>query len=469
MRLLPRKFRILDEKTCDRLHKEALELLRTVGFRVYSRQVRNLLNKAGAKVDEAAEIVTLPCELVNEAISSFPSEFDIYDLDGRPTRLRKGTIAQTISSYAEAVAWLDYQAEKLRPSTLDDLEKAVKLADSLPLINKIGAIVTPLDVPASKQTCASLLAILNSTRKRLHFGIQNPIQARLIHEAVSTAAPEPSRTKLPCCEFVCSSISPLVFDKDSAETMTYCIEHNMVPLLAPCPMAGGTSQFSLIGTIFQQAVENLFLATAVYAVKPGTPVLWGGAGAAMDMCAADVSYGGIERSIILLANIDLAVYYNIPVNSPAGSLDSCLIDAQAGAEKTWTFFTRLLSNAASGICIGAVANGRAASAEQLVIDVDIVKSIIRFSQGVETNHLEEAISEIKDVGPGGNFMSSPATINLLRKGQEYFYPATFNRSGTHAPSVLERAHEQVETILSEWKSPVPEGIRSELEILLARN
>ena len=244
--------------------------------------------------------------------------------------------------------------------------------------------------------------------------------------------------------------------------MIYSLEHNMVPMLSPCPMAGATSHFTIIGTIFQTVVENLFLATMVYALRPGFPVLWGGASAALDMQGGDVSYGGIERSLMLLANTDMAVYYGIPGNSPAGSLDSCLIDCQAGAEKTWTFMTRLLSQAASGIVMGAVTNGKAMSAEQLVIDADIVKCVLRYKEGIDVGHLDQSIKELKEVGPAGNFLEVPSTLELLRGGKEYFYPKTFNMFGTDASPMLEKAHEEVESLLYNWRSPVPENIQMEL-------
>jgi len=56
---------------------------------------------------------------------------------------------------------------------------------------------------------------------------------------------------------------------------------------------------------------------------------------------------------------------------------------------------------------------------------------------------------------------------LMRGEAEYFIPPTFNRAGTTAPSLLERAHERVEQITAAWRSPVPEAIVEQLEQLLA--
>lgn len=467
MRLTPSELRILDESVCGRIRTTSLRILREKGFRVASGRLRQLLSNAGARVDDQREVVTLPEELVSEAMASAPGELDFHDLDGRPVRLCQGSILDTIGTYVEAVAWLEHGADRLRPATLADLRNALKLADALPLVQKTGVIVTPLDLPVEEQTRQALLAILTTTRKSLSFGIQNEEQARLIFDALSVAAPKLDLAKQPVGTFACSPTSPLVIDEDTGNTLIFTLGKGLVPVLAPCPMAGATSQFSVIGTVLQQVVENLFMVAAKFAVDPDAALLWGGAAGPMDMRAGDVSYGAIERSLMMLANIDMARHLGVPCHSPAASVDSCLIDAQLGAEKTWTYLTRVLSSAATGVAVGAVTNGKAVSLEQMVIDVDLINCAKRLAEGIETDHLETAVQEILDVEHGGDFMTADSTLELLREANEYYYPATFNRNGTSASPMLDRAHEEASRILAEWECPVPEPICCELERLLA--
>lgn len=459
-------FRILDEVARNSIHQQALAILYKQGFLVHSKAVRQRLAKAGARVDETREVVTLPAELIAEAVAACPEGFTLYDLDGRPIRYTAGTILNTVSTYVEAVKWLDYGATSCRPSRLEDLKKALILADAIPLVAQTGIVVWPGDLPVERQFPAGLCAVLTTTRKSLVFGLQNLDHARLLLDALRVAAPECDLRRKPCCMFVSSPTSPFVFDRDSGDALIFALEHGFVPVLAPCPMAGGTSQFSIIGTVLQQVAENLFMVTARHAINPKSPLLWGGAGAPMDMKAGDVAYGGVERSLMMLANIDMAVHFGVPCHSPSASVDSCLLDTQLGAEKTWTYLTRAFSRAATGMGIGAIGNGKAVSAEGMLIDADIIRSIERLRAGIETDHLERAAQEILEAGHGGNFMMSETTLDLLREGREYFYPATFNRKGTDAATALERAHAEVERITSEWKRPVPERRCEELERML---
>ena len=466
MKQTPHLFSILDEDTCRRLCQEAVGILQTKGFRAHSPRMRRLLADAGARIHDG-DIVCLPPELVAEAVAAAPAEFDLHDLDGTAVRVREGSLSETIGTYVEAIQWLDYGAEMLRPSTLADLQKGLMVADSLPQVCKAGVVVTPMDVPVPRQLAQALRAILTTTRKSLSFGIQNVEQAGLILDALAAATPDLDLKTRPVGTFACSPTSPFVLDADTADVLICTLGRGLVPILAPCPMAGATSQFSVIGTVLQQLAEDLFMLAAKFAVLPEAPAVWGGAGAALDMRSGDVSYGGIERSLMMVANIDVACHLGLPVHSPAGSVDSCLIDAQLGAEKAWTFLTRVLSRAAVGIGIGAVANGKAVSAEQMVIDMDLCDSVRRFAAGIDMDQLPAAVEEIAGIAHGGDFMMSEVTLALLREGAEYVYPPTFNRDGTHAAPMLQRAHDRVESLLTDWRNPVPERIREDIDRLLS--
>lgn len=463
MRQSVNRFRILDESCREEIFRNALEILRTTGVRTHSNALKARLTKAGAKVDHARDVVLLPPELVADAVAASPKEFAVCDLDGRPLRFAEGTAADTVSTYVEAVRWLEYGRAGLRPSTLSDLARAIKIADALPLVRCVGIVVWPSDVTLERQFPASLRTVFGLTRKIPVFGIQNENHMRVALDALAVAAPGRDVRRSPAMLFVSSPTSPLAFDADSAAVLIAGLEAGQTPILAPCPMAGATSQYSIIGTVLQQTAENLFMLAAKYAVRPEAPALWGGAGAAMDMQTADVSYGGIERSLIMLANIDMACHLGLPCHSPSSSVDSCVIDVQMGVEKSWTYLTRCLSRAAAGMAIGAVTNGKGVSCEQMVIDAEIIGHMRRFAAGIETSRLAEAAREIHETGPGGEFLMTDETLRLLREGNEYYRPTVFNRRGADAPSMLERAHEEVERLLSNWRCGVPENVAEELE------
>lgn len=457
---------VLDEAACARIHSDASRILGTKGFRVHSAALRSRLRRSGASVDDQREVVTLPAGLIDDALSTCPREFTLHDMDGNPIRYASGTLIDTMCTYGEALMWLDYREGKLVPSKSRHLEQALRVADSLPEISRVSVVVNPTDVPASRQIGHGVGTLLKTTRKSVQFQAHNLDHMRLIVDALEIASPGARAENRPVAYVTFSPISPCVLDQDSADAFVFGIENGVISNLASCPMAGATSPYSIIGTVLQVAVENLFMLSAKYAVDPAAPCSWGGGLAAMDMKVGDVSYGGIERSLMMLANLDMAGYFGLPCLSSAGSADSCLADEQIGIEKTWTFFTRCLSTAATGIYLGAITNGKAVSLEQVLIDLDIVKSLARFSEGIDLDNYTAAVRDVESADYGGNFMVNQSTIDLLAKGEEYYYPATFNRAGKEARVQYERAHEQVEALLSRWTNPVPEGVQQDLDKLM---
>lgn len=458
-------FKILDRDTCQTVFDKAVEILEEKGLSVYSSDIRDSLLKAGVKKGDG-DIIKLSREIIQKAIDATPSEFDLYDLKGGYQKLKKGTILEWIMPYVESLKILRYDDRKLSPSTLNDLEKAVIVSESIDIVNISGIITWPLELSSDQQLNKALYTLLSNSQKTMAFGLQNVEQAKVILKAIKIVATHKDIKKNPSIIFVSSPISPMTVDKDSGDILMYGMDNGLIPVLASCPMAGGTSQFSVIGTVLQQVIEQLFMLVAKYSIDPEFPAIWGGAAAPMDMKAGDVSYGASERSLMMLANIDMANFFDIPANSPSASVDSCLLDVQLGAEKTWTYMTRVLSDAAMGMGIGAVTNGTAISLEQMVIDADIIKSIKNFADGIEMDNLEKAVDEIKAVEPGGNFMMAEQTMSILNEGKEYYYPETFNHSGTNAAGVVERAHKKVEEYLANWQSPVPENIITQLKELL---
>ena len=67
----------------------------------------------------------------------------------------------------------------------------------------------------------------------------------------------------------------------------------------------------------------------------------------------------------------------------------------------------------------------------------------------------------REVGPGGDFLTSDHTVEHLRSG-EHYYGGSFRREGETGGNMVKRAHERVEEILATHEPGVPEGRREAL-------
>ncbi|GAH92311.1 unnamed protein product, partial [marine sediment metagenome] len=130
-------------------------------------------------------------------------------------------------------------------------------------------------------------------------------------------------------------------------------------------------------------------------------------------------------------------------------------DAQAGYERA----LQVLSCALSGVnfihlSIGMIEQMLLASYEQCVIDNEILGATFRILQGMEVNSETLAMDVIKEVGPGGNFLTHEHTLKNFRKVE--WFPRLTNRNkwlnweAEGKISMRQNANEEARRILKEY-------------------
>ncbi|MEE4114272.1 MAG: trimethylamine methyltransferase family protein, partial [Desulfobacteraceae bacterium] len=115
----------------------------------------------------------------------------------------------------------------------------------------------------------------------------------------------------------------------------------------------------------------------------------------------------------------LAAHIRVPNYNSAGLTDAKLPDAQAGWEKAMT----ILLGAMGGSnymhhSAGMLESMLTVAPEQFVIDDEIIGMACKVLKGIEVDADHLALDVIDTVGPGGNFMMSPHTMQYMRS--EYF-------------------------------------------------
>ena len=458
---LTEPLKVLENTTVRKIHSEALDLLESKGIKLESEELRTRLAEAGARVSQSDKVIRLPKALVEKALAATPKQFVIDDLKGNALTMAIGQAH--LSTYTEALNILDHGADRYRPSRLEDLIRCLKLTEQMPEVVLTAGICVPSELQEPDSYLETIRAVLTHTRKAYCVAPHHRRMIRSWAEAVEIVRPKGATDKHPALMAYVSTTSPFVLDADSADVLLYCAEAGIPIICDPCPMAGGTSPFTIAGTLLLQVAENMFLLTAKHILNPKLPAIIGGAPAGMDMRTAQAAYGGIERRLMNLAALDVFRTWGLPTFSPSNSVDSCLLDAQIGAEKTWTYLAAHLSDPCMGTGIGAVSNGQTVSLEQMVIDRQIIGCVRRFVAGVDVSESALAKDVLSSIPHGGNFLTESHTLTALRQGREYFYPELFNRQGPTGQSLAERAHAQVRQMLDSYQCPVPQKCREHLD------
>jgi trimethylamine--corrinoid protein Co-methyltransferase len=457
-------YEILSRVECERIHAAALQVVEQIGMTIHDGTICQKLQRAGLPVAPNGR-VTFPAAAVAAACQAAPHTFRMNDRLGRAIDIENGNTLPAV--YANAIKILDYPSREIRPSLLKDLTDSVRLADAIPECRVVCPVCQPTDLPEDQALGATILAVLGNSTKLVEVAPQTGREARAWIEAAAIAeagCPNSGGSLL----LTASPTSPRQIDPHTCDVMQASAAKNIPLLLSPCPMAGGTSPYTMAGTLVQTHAEFLGMLVVSQTLRVGLPVLYGGSAGVMDLRSGALSYGLPERNTLLSANIDLANFLGLPHFSSSGTVDSAGPDYAAGAQKALAWMTRLLKGSIFGIWFGSLLTGSAVSAEQIVMDASLYRSIVSMLQGVRLDDDRLAVEAICRVGPGGGFLTDAHTRRWMRS-DEY---AGLSRGSTRLGSSvdpIDQAHEQVETILAKHQPQVPEGVRSNIERYIQEN
>jgi trimethylamine---corrinoid protein Co-methyltransferase len=153
-------------------------------------------------------------------------------------------------------------------------------------------------------------------------------------------------------------------------------------------------------------------------------------------------------------------FYNLPISNEAGGSLTFRPDVQNGAEA----IAYLLASHCGGQNIiggiGSMDNANGMSAEQIIMHCGLVDMAEYLSKGVDISDHKLAYESIKNIGPGGNFMTEDLTMELL-SSDEFFRSDYFDFSGGYdpgKPGMYQKAHEKANQLVADYKSEVPDKV-----------
>jgi len=442
-----------DEKQA--IHTATLEVLETVGLRVYDEGLRGLMRGRGAKVDDMTGNVKLAPRLVKEALSTAPRSFNLVNRKGEALPIP--TEEAYICSRVLLPKTLDYGAKEPREPVVDDIIKACQIAnalDDVDLVLRTDTPVSDVDAPPEFNGLLSIQTAMIYTAK--HF-LCIPINYEAMKDwvALAEAATESGDlAKEPIMTLEVSTTAPLQLDEQSCRILRLGAEKGLPVMAMPMPAGGGTAPVTTVGEIVVLNAEALFIIVATQIVNPGCPSFYGGIPCTFDLRTGIISLSSPEFPLMTSGSLEMGRFYGLPLLSASKYTDSLTFDEQCGAEKIMASFASLVSGADIIYGNGDLDNATVLSLEQLVVDLDLVLAARRFVQGIIVDEDRLALEAIRRVGPAGHYLEDPHTIQFMRSG-ERLAPRSYNRLGhrSTAKTQLEKAHSIAQNIVSQPADP----------------
>ena len=131
-------------KIAELVHEKSVEILKEVGFCVPDEGVLSRLNSAGFAVDKATEMVRIPQDYFEKALTSLPKDIRLYHRDREKVEVfDRGPLFMGAGT---PVNVLDLEEGGRRTATWQDVRQLVTLQDALSQVDVVRPTVTATDV-----------------------------------------------------------------------------------------------------------------------------------------------------------------------------------------------------------------------------------------------------------------------------------------------------------------------------------
>ncbi|HIQ05403.1 MAG TPA: trimethylamine methyltransferase, partial [Anaerolineae bacterium] len=464
-----RCFARLSPEQCERLHNASLEILESVGVRLYEPEAVELVRKAGARITDG-NLAYIPAHLVEQAFSTLPKRVVLYNRNGEPVMPVEG-YRSFYGPGSDCLNIVDHRTWEHRKPVLQDVVEGATVCDALDNIDFVMSMFLPSDVNQEIADRYQMEVMLNYTTKPIVFvtyDMSGCVDAVEMAEAVA-GSPEALQEK-PFVACYINVTTGLLHNEEALQKLLYLAAKGLPALYIPVVSAGMTGPMTMAGSM---ALVNAGVLTGLVLSqlkREGAPVIipgWGGEG--LDMRTLVEPYCGPDHRGLAEA---LAHYYDLPMFTLAGASDAKLVDQQAGIEAALTLMVDALAGGNIVHDLGYLESGLSGSLAQLVICDEIVDWIKHFMQEIEVNDETLALDVVREAGPDGHYVE---TEHTLRHFRERWYPRLFERDNYDgwvdkgSKSLAERAAQRVEEILATHQPErLPQDVAQAIHTIVER-
>ena len=374
---------VLDDDLLGQIVTEAKRVLAEVGLEIRGQALRERLLDAGLPLDATGERVLFPADVVERAIEQAPSSFTLYDRAGRPHADIGGDRVHFVPG-SSALNVLDHRTGVTRPSTSPDFVEYVRLTDGLEHIPYLATAFSTGDVPADVSDAWRLyMCLVNSEKPVVSGAFTEHGVPRMVELMQLFRRDRADLIARPMSIFTVTATGNFRYGEDSCQNLIDCVEAGIPVEIVPVTLMGLIAPVTLVGATVFHTADVLGGITIAQLIKPGAPVLFGGAPATFHMRAASSPMAAIEALHLDVAYVQVGKSLGLPTQAYMALSDAKAIDAQAGAE---TFASALLAalagvNSVSGP--GMLDFVLVFSLAKLVLDNELCGQALHFMRPIE--------------------------------------------------------------------------------------
>ena len=464
---------ILTENDKQKIHAESIRILQEVGAKFLSHKALKILKDNGAKVDTGTQIARIPVEMVLQALKTAPKSFVL----GSRVKENDFQLPSSYSGYVldgGGIFTRDFKTGERRRCNYQDHIDFLRVFDEM----RLASVIWPASVSEFPNQSANLREDISSfiySTRHVQDELTHPAEVPYIVEAmVAILGSEEAVKERHLYSVVYCTMAPLKHEGGMCDAYLELIQFDAPVCIFPMPCAGSTGPASLFSNIAMGNAEALSALTLFQMARPGTPIIFGDASGSTNFSTGNFLEGTPEMVLQTGARGEMAKFYGLP-DTQAG----CLTEAkdhgpQAVMEKLVTTLPLVLLGVDLVQGPGALETSNMMTLEQIVVDDEIACLCKRLKDGVDMSEARNYFEDIKEVKPGGHFLSRPSTLEACRSN-EFLTPHLFDRNSFEQwielgrPDVYDKAKIKVKEILARpQKAPLPDDVIGKLEDIMRK-
>jgi len=332
---------ILTDELIRKVLDEAKRIMAETGMEIRGDNLRQRLVDHGLKTDKSGKRVLFPADIVDDAIASTPKSFTLYNRDGEPHAEIGGNNVHFVPG-SSGLKILDHRTGETRLSDSTDFIEYARLCDGLEHIAYLAtAFSTNKDIESQVSDAWRLYLTLITSKKPVVSGAFSEHGVpRMVEMMQLFRSDHAELVTKPLAIFTITATGNFRYGEDSCQNLLDCVEAGIPVEIVPVTLMGLIAPVTLVGALVFHCVDVLTGLTMAQIVRPGTPVLFGGAPATFHMKAATSPMAAIEAQHLNVAYVAVAKSLELPTQAYMALSDGKFLDAQAGGE---TFSSALLA------------------------------------------------------------------------------------------------------------------------------
>lgn len=450
------RLRVVPEELVAPILAEAKRILAEIGIEVRGARLRQRLLDHGlklAKTADDAERLLFPAEVVERAIETAPKNITLFDRAGARYAELGGDRVHFVPG-SSGLHVLDHRSGETRNSNTRDFIEYVRVADRLKNLGYLATAFSTNDIEPQVSDAWRLYLVLTNSLKPVVSGAFSehgvPRMAAMMQLFRSDRADLIAR---PMSIFTVTATGFYRYSEDSCQNLMDCAEFGIPVEIVPVTLMGLIAPVTLVGATVMHVADVLAGLTMAQIIKPGTPVLFGGAPATFHMRTAMSPMAAIEALHLNVAYVEIAKHLGLPTQAYMALSEGKFLDAQAGAE---SFAGALLAavagvNSVSGP--GMLDYVLTFSLEKLVFDDELCGQALHFCRDLSVLDDLPTVELVRQLLGEKHLLTAPHTLRYWPK--ELYLPGR----------VVDRLSR--ETWLQEGGKDLQQRVKAEVERHLA--